>query len=117
MLGTNTTNARETHRKNGTFHPHSGRTLSAIAGVNGKLLTRDAQPHGTVTDVMSSPLLSIGHYDDWRSGMEEFARNQRETGGGSASGEGDAGGKPKPLPAGLGLDARPIAGWNPWAMR
>ena len=86
---------------------YSGRTLDAIAGINGKLLTRDAQPHGTVTDTTTSPLLSIGHYEDWRLGMEDYATMQRESGGSS-------GGKPKPLP--LGLDGSPPAGWNPWAM-
>jgi hypothetical protein len=50
---------------------YGGRTLSAIAGVNGKLLTRDVQPHGTVADATSSPLLSIGYYEDWRLGMEQ----------------------------------------------
>jgi hypothetical protein len=50
---------------------YGGRTLSAIAGVNGKLLTRDVQPHGTVADATSSPLLSVGYYEDWRLGMEQ----------------------------------------------
>jgi len=82
---------------------YRGHKFSAVAGINGLLLTRDSEPHGMVTTV-STPLLSIGFYPDWRDGMEEFARMQKGAGNG----------KPVPLPA--GWDAQPLAGWNSWAM-
>ena len=76
---------------------------TTVCGVNGKLLTRDESPHGTVPDLMEAPLLSIGLYDDWRDGMEEFAAMQVENGG-----------KPAPLPT--GFTPKPIAGWNSWGI-
>jgi alpha-galactosidase len=93
--------------KSGVHFRHN--TIQAVAGLNGKLLTRDySMPHGTV-QATSSPLLSIGVYEDWRDGMEEYARMQLDS-------EGRPQGKPVPLPAGLNLTNAPVSGWNSWAM-
>ncbi|GMH79320.1 hypothetical protein TL16_g12807 [Triparma laevis f. inornata] len=85
------------------------KSLSAVAGVNGKILTRDVDAHGSVAfggEIDNQPpLLSLGLYDDWRDGMEHFASMQRENEG-----------KPVEIPPNLGFDERPPAGWNSWAM-
>jgi hypothetical protein len=61
-----------THWKSGIEYSES--TLSAVAGINGELLTRDKEPHGMVsTDIGPCPVLMIGVYDDWRDGMEEVS--------------------------------------------
>jgi hypothetical protein len=96
---------------------YHGNILSAVSGINGKLLTRDVDPHGFVTARHSS-LLSIGSYADWRDGMEEYARMQRDPSGNSSNG---GAGKPVALPTGIrGFEEgskgalAPIAGWNNW---
>lgn len=46
--------------------------VRAYAGVVSKY-THDTQPHGTVTGkTVQSPRMVLGHYDDWRAGMERF---------------------------------------------
>jgi len=93
--------------KSGVHFRHD--SVQAIAGLNGALLTRDySMPHGMV-NATCSPLLSIGFYEDWRDGMEEYARMQRD-------GNGKPQGQPVPLPTALNLSSGPIAGWNGWAM-
>lgn len=48
-------------------------SVRAFSGVTSKY-THDSQPHGTVTgNVVSSPRLVLGAYDDWRAGMERYA--------------------------------------------
>jgi len=84
-------------------------SIQAVAGLNNVLGTRDySQPHGFV-NTTETPLLTLGLYEDWRDGMEEFARMQLDS-------HGRPQGEPVPLPAGLNLSSAPIAGWNGWAM-
>ena len=82
---------------------YRGDKISAVAGLNGHLVTRDLEPHGMVVSATASPLLSIAAHDDWRTGLEEYAGMMA-----------DNGGVPAPLPA--GVDASPISGWNSWGM-
>jgi hypothetical protein len=83
--------------------PHRLNKITAVAGLNGKLVTRDLSPHGMVQGTRTSPLLSISAHRDWRTGMEEYAGMMA-----------DNGGTPAPLPA--GVDSSPLAGWNSWGM-
>lgn len=51
--------------------------IECVAGVT-STLTRDTLPHGVVRGrVVSSPKIMIGHFSDWRQGMEEFAMANR----------------------------------------
>ena len=70
--------------------------FTAIAGWTSLLFTRDVNKHGYVSGkVVTSPLFFIGVYDDWRNGMEEYARSQVVA----------------PLKWDVGA---PIVGWNSW---
>ena len=62
-----------------------------------------------MVNASSTPLLSLGFYDDWRDGMEQYARMQKDA-------DGNPQGEPVPLPGALNLTSAPIAGWNGWAM-
>jgi hypothetical protein len=49
-----------------------GGGVRAYAGVTSKY-THDTQPHGTVSGkTVQSPRMLLGHYTDWRDGMERF---------------------------------------------
>jgi hypothetical protein len=116
---------------------YNNQKLSAVAGINGEWVTRDQQPHGMVTLnkpfgteasqlVATVPLLSLGVYEDWRDGMEEFASTQRGRFYRSPQQQGKGAeaalpfpARPVPLPAAsgmAGIRAGPIAGWNSWSM-
>ncbi len=48
--------------------------LRVYSGANTEL-TRDQSPHGTVSgESISSAVFSVGFYDNWKDGMNEFAR-------------------------------------------
>ncbi len=48
--------------------------LRVYSGANTEL-TRDQSPHGTVSgESISSAIFSVGFYDNWKDGMNEFAR-------------------------------------------
>ncbi len=48
--------------------------LFVYSGANTEL-TRDQSPHGTVSgESISSAIFSVGFYDNWKDGMNEFAR-------------------------------------------
>ena len=45
--------------------------LKATSGV--KAITRDSLPHGEVSgSSVFSPVIFVGHYEDWRDGLEEY---------------------------------------------
>eukprot|EP01047_Picozoa_sp_COSAG01_P045303 COSAG01_NODE_4162_length_5279_cov_33.245560_1_plen_480_part_00 len=97
-----------------------GQRLSAVAGLNGALITRDILPHGVVAGARTSPLLSIGMYPDWREGMEAFATMQRghrlvvppaPAAPPSRLAQAQAQAQAQEL-----LLRRPPSGWNSWAL-
>jgi alpha-galactosidase len=55
-----------------------GNRVAVWSGYAEESVTRDNIEHGQVKgDVVKSPKIFIGHYDDWRTGMEEFAKANR----------------------------------------
>jgi alpha-galactosidase len=51
--------------------------LWAYGGANS---TEDQLPHGTVTGAkILSPVVMVGYYDDWRTGMEDFANTNAQS--------------------------------------
>ncbi|WP_183561021.1 alpha-galactosidase [Mucilaginibacter sp. SP1R1] len=61
-----------------TAKTDSGNTISVWAGYTEESVTRDNIAHGTVTgDVIKSPKILVGYFNDWRTGMEEYARANR----------------------------------------
>ena len=77
-------------------------SVSAVAGVNGLLLTRDRVPHGIV-NTSHSPILFVHMNDDWRMGMEAYAEmiyifSPHKKSIQSLNG------------------SNPIAGWNSWPL-
>jgi len=76
--------------------------ITAVAGANGELLTRDRIPHGIV-NVSYSPWLLVHMNYDWRLGMEVYADMIAQSSPQSASIHTLAG-------------TAPIASWNSWAM-
>ena len=77
---------------------YDSQSLSAIAGVNGELITRDNIPHGNVT-INQTPKLFIHINKDWRIGMENYAKTSE-----------------KILDFVLNKTIRPFNGWNSWSM-
>ena len=77
-------------------------SISAVAGVNGLLLTRDRVRHGIVNS-SHSPLLFIHMNSDWRLGMETYADMIAKMSPQSKSIEQLSG-------------SLPMASWNSWAM-
>ncbi|WP_316777660.1 alpha-galactosidase [Pedobacter antarcticus] len=52
--------------------------IKVEAGFTEKDITRDILPHGILTGtVVNSPLVFYGVFDDWRTGMEEYAKANR----------------------------------------
>ncbi|MBN9385393.1 MAG: hypothetical protein J0H74_31840 [Chitinophagaceae bacterium] len=53
--------------------------LSVFGGYTDKTYTHDIKAHGTVTRQIPgycmSPMIMIGWFDDWREGMEDYAKN------------------------------------------
>lgn len=89
---------------------YDARSFEAVAGINGWLDTRDySMPHGTVLGCTKSPWLSVALHDDWRDGMNQYARTLK---GGN--------GKPAPIPVHAGLPTsvfnNNIAGFNSWGL-
>lgn len=89
---------------------YDARSFEAVAGINGWLDTRDySMPHGTVLACTKSPWLSVALHDDWRDGMNQYARTLK---GGN--------GKPAPVPVHSGLPTsvfnNNIAGFNSWGL-
>jgi alpha-galactosidase len=53
-------------------------TLEVWSGYTEKNVTRDDIAHGMVKgDVIRSPKILVGYFDDWRTGMEEYAKANR----------------------------------------
>jgi hypothetical protein len=49
-------------------------TLSVFAGASDKA-THDVEPHGSVTGTtLSSPIIVVGCFDDWRDGLEAYGK-------------------------------------------
>lgn len=56
--------------------------LTAFGGYTDQKLTHDLRSHGTVQSeqgIISSPLIMVGYFDDWRSGMEIYGSNNKLT--------------------------------------
>jgi alpha-galactosidase len=54
------------------YSPLAG-ALKATSGI--AAITRDSLPHGKVSgSSVSSPVIFLGHYEDWRDGLEEYGR-------------------------------------------
>lgn len=52
--------------------------LDILVGYTDKDLTRDLLPHGAISGKrISSPKIFFGHYADWRTGMEDYAKVNR----------------------------------------
>lgn len=52
-------------------------SLSAYGGLADSIITHDNIPHGKVSvndTLCSSPKIMVGMFDDWRTGMEEYAK-------------------------------------------
>lgn len=61
-----------------TTHSKDSVTISAWAGYTEKNVTRDEIPHGLVKgNNVLSPKMFIGHFADWRIGMETYAKTNR----------------------------------------
>ena len=83
--------------------------MEAVAGLNGLEETRDWVEHGWVESdgspesggvhVVSGPLFFVGEFEDWRDGMETYARSQVL--------------KNPDLPDDV---EKPIMGWNSWGV-
>ncbi|MCL2649739.1 MAG: T9SS type A sorting domain-containing protein [Candidatus Azobacteroides sp.] len=55
-----------------TTRPNTITKIEAFGGITSSL-TRDTNPHGAVKGTsVKSPLMFIGYFDDWRSGMEIY---------------------------------------------
>jgi len=55
--------------------------LTAFGGLADSIITHDRIPHGNVAigdTLCSSPLIMIGMFSDWRSGMEQYAAINRQ---------------------------------------
>lgn len=49
--------------------------LDVWAGYSDVQVTRDSMPHGTISgNRIQSPKIFIGYFDDWRTGMENYAK-------------------------------------------
>lgn len=56
----------------------SGNSVRAWAGYTAPETTRDKMPHGMVTgNLLKSPLVFVGCFDDWRQGLEEYGKANR----------------------------------------
>lgn len=56
----------------------SGNTVEAWSGYTEESVTRDHITHGDVRgDIISSPKIFVGYFNDWRTGMEEYAKANR----------------------------------------
>ena len=102
-------------RENSIFNRHPQqfgvKDLSLRAGVSSLTETHDKIDHMPVTsklvdggngegvNALTSPLFFVGHFDDWRDGMEHYARAQLA--------------EPAELPEGI---TAPIVGWNSWGV-
>lgn len=61
-----------------TASKESGNTITAWAGYTDENVTRDHIEHGYVKgNIVKSPEIFVGYFDDWRTGMEEYARANR----------------------------------------
>jgi alpha-galactosidase len=61
-----------------TKNENNAVTLSAWAGYSEKEVTRDSIPHGMVKgSKVASPKFFVGHFADWRTGMEAYAKANR----------------------------------------
>jgi len=61
-----------------TFKKDSGNSIKAWGGYTAPEVTRDKMPHGTVKgDLLKSPLIFVGCFDDWRHGLEEYGKANR----------------------------------------
>lgn len=58
-------------------------TLNAFAGLTDSTITHDKIPHGRVStgnNECASPMMFMAFYDDWRTGMEEYAEVNKKAG-------------------------------------
>jgi len=63
-----------------TININSALALTAWAGYSEQTVTRDAIPHGIVKgSKITSPKFFVGHYTDWRTGLEEYGKANRLT--------------------------------------
>jgi alpha-galactosidase len=52
--------------------------LNVFGGYSDKAVTRDQIPHGSITgDVLKSPKMFVGIYEDWRNGLEDYGKANR----------------------------------------
>jgi alpha-galactosidase len=52
--------------------------LKVFGGYSDKQVTRDQIPHAAISgNVLKSPKIFVGYYDDWRSGLEEYGKVNR----------------------------------------
>ncbi|MDB5136222.1 MAG: hypothetical protein JWP37_2825, partial [Mucilaginibacter sp.] len=58
----------------------SGNSIRAWGGYTASETTRDRMPHGNIQgDLLKSPLVFVGCFDDWRQGLEEYGKANRIT--------------------------------------
>lgn len=58
--------------------PTDGNRMVVWSGYTEESVTRDNIEHGDVKgDIVQSPKIFIGYYNDWRNGMEEYAKANR----------------------------------------
>jgi len=61
-----------------TTKKDSGNSVRVWAGYTAAETTRDKMPHGVVTgNLLKSPLVFVGCFDDWRQGLEEYGKANR----------------------------------------
>ena len=61
-----------------TSQKDSGNSVKAWGGYTSIDVTRDNIPHGTVNgELLKSPLVFVGCFDDWRHGLEDYGKANR----------------------------------------
>jgi alpha-galactosidase len=57
---------------------NNGNSIRAWGGYTAPETTRDSMPHGVIHgDLLKSPLVFVGCFDDWRRGLEEYGKANR----------------------------------------
>jgi len=61
-----------------TAQKDNGNSIKAWGGYSSAGVTRDSIPHGIIKgELLKSPLVFVGYFDDWRQGLEEYGKANR----------------------------------------